>query len=149
MYLRAPFWVHYCLISLVMTTSSLSNCPLSYSHKYLKTTVSVLQSESMKLVTEFDNSRMEANPEKFQAIMLGLKGHENCLTLNVCGSKIKCEDTVKLLGVTFDYMLNFDNHISNICKKAARKINILMRFSKYLTLETRFLIYNFFFKIYL
>ena len=29
----------------------------------------------------------------------------------------RCEDSVKLLGVTIDYMLNFDFHISGICKK--------------------------------
>jgi hypothetical protein len=33
------------------------------------------------------------------------------------GSKIKCEELVKLLGVTIDYELNFDKHISEICKK--------------------------------
>ena len=40
---------------------------------------------------------------------------------------VKCEESVKLLGVTVDYMLNFDSHISDICKKAARQINVLCR----------------------
>lgn len=74
----------------------------------------------MKVITWCDNNRMQANPEKFLTIMLNLKGHENCLSLKVCGSGIKCKDTVKLLGDTFDYMLNFDTDISNISKKAAR-----------------------------
>ena len=29
--------------------------------------------------------------------------------------------SLELLGVTFDYMLNFDKHISNICKKLQGK----------------------------
>jgi hypothetical protein len=43
-------------------------------------------------------------------------------------SKIKCEEHVKLLGVTIDYELNFDKHISEICKKkSARQLNVLKR----------------------
>jgi hypothetical protein len=39
---------------------------------------------------------------------------------------------VKLLGVTIDSNLNFNNHISEICKKASRQLNILKRIGKYL-----------------
>ena len=45
---------------------------------------------------------------------------------------IKCEDSVKLLGVTLDFQLNFNIHISNICKKASRQLNVLKRISKHL-----------------
>jgi hypothetical protein len=48
-----------------------------------------------------------------------------CFDLN--GSKIKCEEHVKLLGVTIDYELNFDKHISGICKKSARQLIVLKR----------------------
>ena len=43
------------------------------------------------------------------------------------------------LGVTIDYMLNFDLHDSDICKKAAKQINVLCRLSQYLTTETKLL----------
>ena len=76
--------------------------------------------------------------------MLGLQGFLNCKSLNLNGLEIKCEDSVKLLGVTFDYMLNFDFHVSNICKKAARQNNVLLRLSKYLSTETKILIYKLF-----
>ena len=85
---------------------------------------------------------MQANPDKFQAIMLGKNGHDNCTSLTICGSEIKCEDSVKLLGVTIDFKLNFEIHISNICRKAARQINVLLRIGKYLSLETKILIYK-------
>ena len=52
------------------------------------------------------------------------------------------EDSVKLLGVTIDYMLNFDLHISDICKKGARQINVSCRLSRYLSTETKLLIYK-------
>jgi uncharacterized protein YpmS len=41
------------------------------------------------------------------------------------GNKIECESEVKLLGVTIDFQLNFNEHVSNICKKASRQLNVL------------------------
>ena len=52
--------------------------------------------------------------------------------LNLNGNKIVCEDNVKLLGVIIDSDLNFDNHISEMCKKASRQLNILKRIGKYM-----------------
>ena len=89
---------------------------------------------------------MQANPDKFQAIIPGKSGHENCTSLTICGSEIKCEDSVKLLGVTIDFMLNFDTHVSDICRKAAKQINVLLRIGRHLTVETKILIYKSFIK---
>ena len=58
------------------------------------------------------------------------------------GTEIKCEVSVKLLGVTIDYLMNFDTHNSNVCKKANRQINDLFRISHNLSLETKVLIYK-------
>ena len=94
-----------------------------------------------ELVTQwFDFNLMQANPEKFHAILLGKRGHAGCEDFTVRGNTIKCEDSVKLLGVTFDYLLNFNSHVSNICKKAAKQINALLRLSKYLNTEIKLLI---------
>ena len=32
---------------------------------------------------------------------------------------------MKFLGVTIDFKLNFDEHVSNICKKVSRQLNVL------------------------
>ena len=40
---------------------------------------------------------------------------------------IKYEDFVKILGVTIDFQLNFNVHISNICKMASTQLNVLTR----------------------
>ena len=42
------------------------------------------------------------------------------------GNKIDCEDEVKLLGVTFDFKLTFNSHVSHICKKASQQLNVLI-----------------------
>ena len=48
---------------------------------------------------------------------------------------------VKLLGVTIDYELNFVKHISEICKKSARQLNVLKRIGRYLNKLDRLTIY--------
>jgi hypothetical protein len=40
--------------------------------------------------------------------------------------------TVKLLGIEIDYQLNFDIHISSICRKASQQLNILKCLGPYL-----------------
>ena len=72
---------------------------------------------------------MKANPDKFQALAIGKKSMDENIVLDLAGNKIKCEKEVKLLGVTIDFELKFNSHISNICKKASRQ---LKRLSKYL-----------------
>jgi hypothetical protein len=52
--------------------------------------------------------------------------------VDFAGNKIKCEKEVKLLGVAIDFELKFNSHISNICKKASRQLNVLKRLGKYL-----------------
>ena len=44
----------------------------------------------------------------------------------------KQQNSVKLLGVTLDYKLNFDPHISDLCKKAAAQLNVLKRLRSFI-----------------
>jgi hypothetical protein len=73
---------------------------------------------------------MEANPDKFQAIAIGPKANKHKLSFDLKGNKITCEENVKLLGITVDSHLNFDKHISEICKKASQQLNILTENNK-------------------
>ena len=41
--------------------------------------------------------------------------------LNINGVELNMELSVKLLGIETDNKLNFEKHISNICKKASNK----------------------------
>ena len=51
---------------------------------------------------------MEADPGKFQAIVLSKRGNGDCESFTIHDNTVKCEDSVKLLGVTIYCMLNFD-----------------------------------------
>ena len=87
---------------------------------------------------------MKANPEKFQAITIGKQTKQQNLTFTLDENKIECESEVKLLGVTIDFQLNFNEHVSNICKKATRQLNVLKRISTHLTKLGKLTIYYFF-----
>ena len=54
---------------------------------------------------------MKANPGKFQAIAVGKHTHSENICFNLGDDIVKCEDSVKLLGVTIDFKLDFDEHI--------------------------------------
>ena len=51
---------------------------------------------------------------------------------------------MRLLGVELDYQLNFNEQISRICQKVARQLNVLQRKSKFLSVETRLLVFKYF-----
>ena len=48
--------------------------------------------------------------------------HTNDAFVKVDDEIIKGEITVKLLGLTIDNRLDFNNHVSNLCKKASQKL---------------------------
>ena len=101
-----------------------------------------LTHDSNKLLDWFHFNPMQANPEKFQGIAIGKKSHETITSLKLKDTPIVFENEVKLLGITVDFKLNFDTHISNICKKASRQLNCLKRLGKFLTRLGRLTVYH-------
>ena len=89
-----------------------------------------LVTDSLLLIKWFADNHIKANPDKFQAIAVGKRTKDENITFKLDDNIIKCEEHVKLLGVTIDFQLNFDLHISNVCKKASRQLNVLKRIGK-------------------
>ena len=58
-----------------------------------------------------------------------------CLTVN--GKDIMESENLKLLDVTIDCDLNFNVHISNICKKASQRIGVIMRLRNLIPTEAQ------------
>ena len=61
-------------------------------------------------------------------------------------TKIPSAEEYVILGVTIDNRLTFNNHLKNLCKKIANKLNALTRIAPYLDHNQLRLIYNSFFK---
>ena len=91
---------------------------LSFIHKNLNILKEILQGESILLIQWFTENLMKANPDKFQAICIGQKTHDAISCFHLNDTVIHCEDNVTLLGVNIYFMLNFNDHIFDICKKS-------------------------------
>ena len=72
---------------------------------------------------------MQANPEKFQAILVGKKTHSAMTNIGIADVSIPCAENVKLLGIELDYMIGFDVQVTQTCKKAARQLKCSAKIS--------------------
>ena len=57
------------------------------------------------------------------------------LWANIGETRIWESKNEKLLGLTIDRNLNFDDHVFTLCKKAGRKLSALSRISNYMSFE--------------
>jgi hypothetical protein len=115
---------------------------LSYAHKEISSVITTLESESEVAIDWFSSNLMLANPDKFQAIILGPNSGNEPHTFNFGETQVQSEESVKLLGVDLDNKLNFHSHVSNLCLKTARQINALKRLARFLDFEGRLAIYR-------
>ena len=115
---------------------------VSCSDHSLENVIYKLIKDSLLLIKWFLNNKMKANPEKFQAIAVGEQTRNEDITFNLENNVIKCEENVKLLGVPLDFQLNFNTHVSNICKKASKQLKVLKRIGKHLCKLGKLKIYH-------
>jgi hypothetical protein len=100
----------------------------------------VLYDETIISITWFEQNCMAANPDKFQAIFLGKGVSQECIEIKKI--KITPEKYVKLLGVLIDNQLNFDTHVSEICKKTSKQLNALKRLSFCMNISSKMAIFR-------
>ena len=105
------------------------NC-ISFEGRSIDIITDKLHKERVSLMEWFRKNSLAANPAKFQTMLL----KSNCIKdiqLNVTVENISLpsSDTMKVLGIDIDDRLTFDGHISNMCIKAGRQLNVLQRLS--------------------
>ena len=71
----------------------------------------------------FKDNEMKANADKCHVLLSA----SNELTVKTNEIQIKSSQSEKLLGITIDNDLKFEDHINNICRKASAKISALSR----------------------
>ena len=89
-----------------------------------KNTSNLIQTLEKKLETAaewFNQNKMIVNPDKFQAMLLEKRNENNQFCIKVNNQTIKTTNCVKILGININSELNFDSHISDLCKKASTK----------------------------
>ena len=84
------------------------------------------------------------NSDKCHLFILGNKSEH--LWTEIGNNRILENRTVKLLGITIDNELKFDEHLSNVCLKANRKLSALTRIKKYLDFKKIRILFKGFFE---
>ena len=96
--------------------------------------IASLEEASKSLFTWFDNNLMKSNADKCHLLV----SSNEKVTIQISSHEIantKCE---KLLDVHIDSGLSFDYLISEICKKASRKVCVLARVTSCMSLSKTF-----------
>ena len=100
-----------------------------------------LKEASKKLFKWFDDNLMKCNPDKCHLLV---STNDN-VKIRIGNLQIESTQREKLLGIQFDNKLSFDCHLSEICKKASRKLYALGRVTSYMNLSKRKVLVNAFF----
>ena len=117
------------------------NC-ISYSSDTIDDIRQFLTKDIIAFMNWFKQNSLKANPEKFQTMLISSYG------CNVDGLMINVQNTtssterMNVLGVKIDNKLNFTEHISDVCIKAGRQLNILQRLKRVLDYKSRMVIYK-------
>ena len=84
---------------------------------------------------------MKANPDKCHLLTSATAS----IAIKIKDNEILNSESEKLLGVTIDNKLNFNNHLQKILKKANQKVHVLARITPYMSIPKRKLLMNSFF----
>ena len=83
------------------------------------------QQSNIVALKRFEDNNIKMNASKCHLFVSGNK-HEH-IWAKIGDDQIWESRAVKLLGITIDNELKFDQYVSNVCKKAQRKLTVLTR----------------------
>ena len=86
---------------------------------------------SEKFFTWLETNAMKGNADKCHLLL----SSNQQISVTIKDSEIISSNHEKLLGITIDNDLNFNKHVTNLCKKANSKISALARVSPYMTIN--------------
>ncbi|PFX22610.1 putative RNA-directed DNA polymerase from transposon BS [Stylophora pistillata] len=123
---------------------------ISYSTHYTTAPndISVgLQTDIDEILNWSADNRMILNETKTKSMLvtgkrLAKKMEQSTLQLNVNSTELEQVNSHKLLGVTIDSQLTFDQHVENLCTKLSQRIAVLRKIRRFLPIDQRKLYYN-------
>ena len=89
----------------------------------------------MQEIRSFSNNQMKGNPNKCHLLTSATAS----IAIKIKENKILNSEREKLLGVTIDNKLNFNNHLQKILQKANQKIHVLARITPYMARITPYM----------
>ena len=91
--------------------------------------INILESNSSTLIKWFNDNYLKMNTDKCHLL---ITNHDDDVTAKIGNDIIHGSKFVKLLGVKIDNKLDFNVHISNLCKKVSLKLHALARISHFM-----------------
>ena len=76
---------------------------------------------------------MVLNPRKCKFMGFGKTNENEVFTYHEI--RLKKTTNKKLFGITIDEHLNFNEHLTNVCKRTSKKLNALSRVSSFLSYQ--------------
>ena len=121
------------------------NC-IAYAHKDIETIKYVLERDIKKMLDWSKNNSLQANPSKFQSMLLKNKT-VNAEDFNIIFDNdiLNLTDDMTVVGINIGNKLNFNSHVSSLCNKAGRQVNVLQRLKGSLVYASRLSIYKFYY----
>ena len=113
---------------------------LSKSDKLPDTVSLSLKNDLTHIMAWFDANCFSSNLDKHKCMSMGK--FSVYVQFEINGQIISPTSHAKILGVTIDHELKFKEHVSTICQKAARQLNVLKRLHKFLNEDSRLAIYR-------
>ena len=102
-----------------------------------------LEKASSSLLKWFKDNFLNGSLDKFHLPVSTVEKTK----VNVGECSAENGDYEKLLGVKTDNKLTFDCHVSDMCRKANRKINALARIAPFININKRCILMNSFFRL--
>ena len=113
-----------------------------YSHgRTIDIVVNKLEGDIKRTLVWCENNYLLPHTDKFKIMFLGTK-HFTYMSLEINGRITPSTKSVKLLGITIDWKLRFNDHVKELCKSANKKAGALMRLRHQLNVEQKLLLYN-------
>ena len=95
--------------------------------------INKLEDTIEKLFNWFQCNNFKANASKCNFFLSPYKP----VTIKIKESAIESSNSEKLLGVTIDSKLSFDDHITILCRKASQKLHALSRVASYMSFDKK------------
>ena len=99
-----------------------------------------LEMDFMFLHKRFHENHIVLNPGKNHLIVIGDNDPSHKIILN--NHEFTSSNEEKLLGILLDSKLDFESHITSLCKKSGQKLSTLARINHYLTPDQKSLLLN-------
>ena len=111
--------------------------------KEIKTVLSAVQHSATTATNWYDSNYLQGNLKKYQAMIIRnqcTKTEKTCIIVK--NKSIAETDSLMLLGIAVDCKLNFNEHISNVCRKASQRIGVIMRLRNLIPTEAKLQLYK-------